>query len=267
MSDTLFLFWNNWKNLHFTFKHKPLHDSVDGSQSQLWAKRLVLGPVFLLTLFTAVVSIQTPGEGKKKMWSVLAVQTHWIKSEYTAFSPSLFTWSNALGSVGWKVHLVAFHNKHRFWKIPPSSQTSLFETGKSCLYPSSAEQPLKGRFKLLKINGIQLIRGWRWQISCHVFTILLYSCCNLQFFSQWWGGKSVFCFKLHVYNLEVEKPHTVYKVCFIYSEPIKKVLKQASTTSLFQDWKWQFKLHAVSEGPAPPACAFTHSHFHSALWK
>lgn len=72
------------------------------------------------------------------------------------------------------------------------------------------------------------------------------------------GGKSVFCFKLHVYNLEqVEKPYTVYKVCFIYSEPIKKVLKQASTTSLFQDWKWQFKLQAVGEGPAPPACAFT----------
>lgn len=56
----------------------------------------------------------------------------------------------------------------------------------------------------------------------------------------------------------MEKPYTVYKVCFIHSEPIKKVLKQASTTSLFKDWKWQFKLQAVGEGPAPPACAFTH---------
>lgn len=49
----------------------------------------MLGPVFLLTLFTAVVSIQTPGE-EEKIWSVLAVQTHWIKSEYAAFLLSLY---------------------------------------------------------------------------------------------------------------------------------------------------------------------------------
>lgn len=216
MSDTLFLFWNNWKNLHFTFKHKPLHNSVDSSQSQLWAGLLVLGPVFLLTLFTAVVSIQTSGE-EKKIWSVLAVQTHWIKSEYAAFLLSLITWSNALASVGWKVHSVAFHNKHRFWKIPPSSQTSLFGTGKSCFYPWSAEQPWKGRFKFLKINGIQLIRAWRWQTSCHVFIILLYSCCNLQFFSQWWVGRAFFALSFMFTTWNKWKNHTLYIRYVLYT--------------------------------------------------
>lgn len=45
-----------------TLEQKPLSNSIDGSETQLWAELLVFGPVLLLTLFTAVVHIQAPAQ-------------------------------------------------------------------------------------------------------------------------------------------------------------------------------------------------------------
>lgn len=44
--------------LQQTLEQKPFHNSVDGSQTQLWAEFLVFGPVPFLAVFTTVVNMQ-----------------------------------------------------------------------------------------------------------------------------------------------------------------------------------------------------------------
>jgi len=57
------------------------------------------------------------------------------------------TWYSASGSGSLKVDLDASRNRRSFEKIPPSSQSSLFGTGRSWLSPWSPDQLWGDTFK------------------------------------------------------------------------------------------------------------------------
>ena len=59
----------------------------------------------------------------------------------------VITWHSASCSVGLKVDVASSHNRHRFEKTPPSSQTSPYETGRSWLFPWSPYQLWKDKPK------------------------------------------------------------------------------------------------------------------------